>query len=83
MFGASWFYDPVLATVSPRLGYLRDVPLNGGAKLFFVEKGGAALANSLSTSPTRRKLYEEGKYVPTTYMMAWGRKAQSAWARQF
>jgi hypothetical protein len=83
MFGASWFYHPVLDTISPRLSYLRDVPLKGGAHLFFVEEGGAARANSLATSPTRRKLYEEGKYFPTTYMMVWGREAQSNWARQF
>ena len=26
MFGASWFYDPVLDDISPRLAYLRKIP---------------------------------------------------------
>jgi len=29
--GGSWFYDPALETVSPRLSYLRHTPLAGGA----------------------------------------------------
>ena len=80
MFGGSWFYDPLLAKISPRLNYLRDIPLEGGAELFFVEKGGSAMGNALSTSPSRRELYEAGKYMPTNYMIAWGKKEQSAWA---
>ncbi|MGZ5884768.1 MAG: hypothetical protein ACXWJE_10430 [Burkholderiaceae bacterium] len=82
MYGSSWFYDPALDEISPRLAYLRAVPLAGGAELFFVEEGGSASNNSLATSPTRRKLYEEGKYMPKSYMLAWGRSSQIAWARK-
>lgn len=81
MFGSSWFYDPVLADISPRLSYLSAVPLASGAELFFVAEGGSACDNSLSTSPTRRKLYEEGKYLPKSYMLAWGKSDQTAWAK--
>lgn len=80
MFGSSWFYDPALASISPRLAYLRDTPCNNGAILMFVVKGGEAINLSLSTSPSRRKLYEDGKYMPTSFMMVWGRQAQSEWA---
>jgi hypothetical protein len=80
MFGSSWFYDPALAGISPRLAYLRDTPCAGGATLTFVQQGGEAINNALSTSPSRRKLYDEGKYVPTNYMLLWGKKAQIAWA---
>lgn len=80
MFGSSWFYDPALAQISPRLDYLRDIPVKGGAELFFYEKGGSALGNALATSSSRRQLYEEGKYMPTSYLLAWGRQAQSEWA---
>lgn len=83
MYGGSWFYDPVLDTISPRLSYLRAVPMAGGAKLFFVEEGGSARNNSLSTSPTRRKLYEEGKYSPKSYMLVWGKSMQMAWAKDY
>jgi len=43
MFGSSWFYDPLLADISPHLNYLRDVPMAGGAELFFVGTGTALL----------------------------------------
>lgn len=83
MYGGSWFYDPALDTISPRLSYLRAIPMAGGAELFFVEEGGSARNNSLSTSPTRRKLYEEGKYSPKSYMLVWGRSRQMAWAADY
>lgn len=83
MYGSSWFYDPALDDISPRLAYLRAIPLAGGAELFFVEEGGSARGSSLSTSPTRRKLYEEGKYVPKNYMLAWGKAKQMAWAKNY
>jgi hypothetical protein len=80
MFGSSWFYDPLLADISPHLNYLRDVPMAGGAELFFVGTGDGAIDGALITSQTRRKLYEAGRYLPTTYLIAWGKKAQTAWA---
>ena len=83
MFGSSWFYDPQLDTVSPRLSYLRQVPRTGGAHLFLWERGGQALNNALSTSPTRRKMYEEGSYFPAAYMLMWPRKQQIAWAKAY
>lgn len=83
MFGSSWFYDPALEQISPKLAYLRTTPQAGGAELFFIEEGGSARGNSLATSPTRRKLFEEGKYSPKNYMVAWGRTRQIAWAKAF
>lgn len=83
MYGSSWFYDPALDNISPRLRYLRTTPLAGGAELFFIEEGGSARNSSLATSPTRRKLYEEGKYFPKNYMLAWGRSKQIAWAKSY
>lgn len=81
MVAGSWFYDPALEQVSPRLAYLRAVPQAGGAWLLFVETGGDALRNALATSPTRRQLYEQGKYMPKNYMIVWGKARQQAWAR--
>jgi hypothetical protein len=80
MFGSSWFYDPALARISPRLDYLRDIPLQGGARLFFVERGGEAIGNALSTSASRRQLFDEGKYMPTSFMLIWDRQSQVRWA---
>jgi hypothetical protein len=80
MYGSSWFYDPALETVSPRLSYLRHIPASGGAHLLYVQTGGSAINLSLSSSPTRRKLYEKGEYVPKSYMLLWGKEDQMAWA---
>jgi hypothetical protein len=81
MFGSSWFYDPVLDRISPRLSYLRTIPLAGGAHLFYVQDGGEATSSAIAKSATRRQLYEEGKYVPKTYTLVWGRKEQIKWSQ--
>ena len=81
MFGGSWFYDPALAIVSPRLAYLSDVPREGGAHFFLAATGGEFVKDALATSPSRRKLHEEGRYFPHNFMMIWGRSAQIDWVR--
>jgi hypothetical protein len=80
MFGSSWYYDPALEAVSPRLSYLRSVPMEGGARAYFMEKGRDAIDNALATSPTRRKLYGANKYHPSSYLLVWGKSRQIAWA---
>ena len=81
MFASSWFYDPALDQISPRLSYLRKIPLQGGAHFLYVQDGGEATSNATAKSPTRRKLYQEGKYLPKTYMLIWPRAEQIKWAR--
>lgn len=81
MFGGSWFYDPALDHVSPRLGYLRNTPLEGGGRIMYYGSDEASKANALSSSPTRRTLYEQGKYSPRSFMLVWPRAQQIAWAR--
>jgi hypothetical protein len=82
MYGSSWFYDPALDIVSPRLAYLRTTPCSNGALLMFVARGGEAIANATATSASRRALMDAGTYMPTNYMLIWGRDAQRAWAKQ-
>jgi hypothetical protein len=82
MFGASWFYDPNLETISPRLGYLREVPSHGGARLMFMADEGHFVQDAIATSPTRRKLYESGQYKPRSFMLVWGRADMVQWASQ-
>lgn len=79
MFGGSWFYDPNLLEISPRLAYLQNVPLDGGAATFFTAKEGAHVQNSIATSPTRRQLYESGRYHPLSYTLVWSKAAQVRW----
>lgn len=82
MFGGSWFYDPAVSQISPRLAYLSDVPKQGGAKFFLAAKSGDFAHDAISTSPSRRKLFDEGRYKPASYMMIWSKNAQIYWARQ-
>jgi hypothetical protein len=71
VFVGGWLYDPALPTVSPRMAYIRRIAKDAGAEIFYsdVDKSGDALAKS----PTRRKLFDEGKYVPKAYYMIWPR----------
>ena len=71
--GASWFYDPQLEDVSPRLVYLAEYPLARGAKWFHL--GEDHSGSALSKSRTRIALYESGKYIPQSYMLVWPAKA--------
>ena len=81
MYGGSWFYDPALAEISPRLTYLAQVPLQAGAERLLLARQGEFVDDAIATSPTRRKLHEEGKYKPCSYLLAWGRHAQVQWAQ--
>ncbi|HWU26951.1 MAG TPA: hypothetical protein VN154_11175 [Rhizomicrobium sp.] len=80
--GAGWFYDPAVAEVSPGVGYIQKTQTRHGAYLIRIGTERHHIDNALHRSATRRKLYEEGKYLPTCYMCAWPRRAVLAWARR-
>lgn len=81
MFSSSWYNDPVLDKISPHLSYLREYPIKHGANLFRVGKQKSDIENSLMKSKTRRKYFENGKYMPTSYMWIWPRSKLLNWAR--
>ena len=81
MFSSSWYFDPSLGAISPRLAYLRETPCAAGATLTCLQHGGAATANALAASPTRRKLHAQGRYTPALYLLLWGKDAQLAWEK--
>lgn len=74
LLGLSWYYDPVVATISPHLAYLREVPAKAGALLLPAGTGTDVVRGATSTSSTRRALYESGQYAPRRYLMAWARR---------
>jgi len=82
MFGESWFYDPELERVSPRLTYLHKRPVENGAKLFLGWTNEDLIKNAILKSPTRRRLYEERQYRPTGYFMIWPRRALISWGQR-
>ncbi len=77
--GASWLYSPMLPTISPRLDFHRRLALPGGARIFFVQPGGAD-SMALIASETRRRAFAEGRYRPDDYILIWRRGALIAWA---
>jgi hypothetical protein len=80
--GTSWYFDPQLLEISPRLTYLQERPRAGGA--FFLRHGTeqSDITMAIKTSETRRRLYREGKYIPICYSMLWPRQELIAWAEQ-
>jgi hypothetical protein len=80
MAGTSWFYDPQLDAVSPRLTYLRLRPLERGVSILRSGTSAFDIASATAKSSSRRRLYEEGKYIPVSYNLLWPREALLAWA---
>lgn len=80
MIGSSWFYDPPLTDISPRLAHLRLNPLNGGA--FMIHQGPDEIhtVRAAAASPTRKALIESGDYVARSWLMVWPRRELIAWA---
>ncbi len=80
MIGSSWFYDPPLERISPRLAYLRLNPLKGGAFMVHQGPGEIHTQRAATASPTRAALIEKGEYVARSWIMAWPREALIRWA---
>jgi hypothetical protein len=81
VFGVSWFQDPQLETISPELVYIRRLVIENGGAVFCVGPCNAdGIKNATLRSRVRAKLYEDGKYTPTDYMVVWPRKELIDWA---
>jgi hypothetical protein len=80
MVATSWFYDPALSAISPRLTYLRKLPVDNGARLVMHGTTDFDVRSATSASPTRRALYEAGKYKPVCCSVLWDRRDLIAWA---
>lgn len=78
--GVGWFYDPAVAEVSPALGYIRQTQMRHGGFLVRIGTEPHHIHDAIYRSALRKRLYEEGKYLPTCYMMAWPRRALIHWA---
>jgi hypothetical protein len=82
MAAYSWFYDPQLDDISPRLSYLRKRPVERGAILV---RGGTSptdVANATQTSATRQRLHEAAEYIPVAHELLWLRDDMLRWATE-
>ena len=80
IFAQSWFWDPVVGQQSSKMAYLRQLPESGGASFFRLHSSRGADHIALQNKK-RRKLFEQGKYTPTSYLMVWSRSALIKWAK--
>ena len=80
MLGSSWFYDPPLEQISPRLAYLRLNPLKHGAFMIHQGPGDIHTQRAATSSPTRAALIEKGEYTARSWIVAWPRAALIRWA---
>lgn len=75
----SWLHSPETFRISPHLAWLNRPFLNHGGLV--VEIGTASEASGVFTgSRERKRLYDEGKFRPTTAMAIWPRAAVLDWA---
>lgn len=79
--GSSWFFDPQIRTVSPRLVYLRELIEAAGGRFFFSGRSEHTTELAISASSTRRSLYQQGSYLPASYLMIWPRQAALKFAQ--
>ena len=82
VFGSSWWFDPKLEEVSPRLAFIRKLPQLNGAQVFRIGEDLASTNNALANSKPRQALHRQGKYRPINYLLIWRRNDLIAWARE-
>ena len=80
MLGSSWFYDPPLEQISPRLAYLRLNLLKHGAFMVHQGPGEIHTRRAATSSPTRAALIEAGEYTARSWIVAFPRAALIKWA---
>lgn len=78
--GGSWFFDPQLKEISPELGYLREIVLDGGGRFFRLGVSEGDTRDAAFMSPKRIRLYKEGKYTPVSYLMIFPREKLLKWS---
>lgn len=81
MVATSWFYDPVLESISPHLAYLRVKPLARGALLLRNTTTEHDIRSATAKSGKRRRLFQTGHYMPVSHTLLWPRRALMAWAK--
>jgi len=78
VYRASWFLDPALEKISPRLVFLRKLPCDNGAELTYLGINNEGKA--LEAAPARQLAYARGDYIPRTFAYHWQRSELIAWS---
>ena len=78
----SWYYDPEIDAVSPRLGFVHELLAANGCFVFEIPCDDAMRASALYGSRARQQAYSEGTYRPRAFARLWGRDAFLSWAER-
>lgn len=81
IYGRSWFIDPQLEEISPRVCYVRKLVFESGGRIFSVGAAANDIQDAVYRSPTRKRLFDDGKYIPRDYIGIWPRKSLINWAQ--
>jgi hypothetical protein len=81
-YNAAWYYDPAVASISPRLAFLSQFARSHGAITLCLGSDEDSVADATWKSQTRRELYAAGRYVPRRYARVWSRRRFLDWARE-
>jgi len=82
IYRGSWFLDPEIDRVSPRLAYLRRIPFENGARLFRIKTRELDTQRAIFNSPERKKLYRNREYKPARWAYVWPREEFLQWAKR-
>lgn len=80
--GTSWFYDPALQNVSSHLSYLREIPCEHGAKVFFVKNDNPD-SDAFMKSKSRQLFFLRNEYTPKLFLLIWPRKELITFSEQY
>ena len=82
-FGINWLNDPQIERISPRLAYIRYMNIACGCRYYCLGPNESSIKNATMKSPTRKRLHQDGKYVPANYAFVYSRKQLIDWAEQY
>jgi hypothetical protein len=81
VFGAAWFFDPVLKEISPDIAYINQFANETGGCFFKAKTRPSDIKDGTFMNSARKKLFEEGKYNPALYLVIIPRKRLINWSK--
>ena len=69
IYCAGWFFDPALEKISPEIGYLNKYVTMLDGIHFYLGSDPKIVKDATFLNQNRKKLYQEGKYMPSRYVI--------------
>ncbi len=82
ILGSAWFFDPALKEVSPEIAYIREYALEAGGFFMKLKTDDYVIKDATFMNRNRKKMFEEGKYIPTPYRVIIPRGSILKWKHQ-